>query len=998
MLRVFGSLKISNKLAVIFIVLLAMMGVGGSVGLYNATRIAQVTRDLYGNFYQRSETLSAMEREFVGQRQELLLHTIVTKQGSRAFLENSIYERRETIASLLQKYGRYEMDDETKMILKDFTAALFGYWGVQDKVLNTPSGPGVEDAIKIVESEGRRSFNTAMIALKKLLDEEKAAADLAYHRSERLSSVITLLTLAFTVAAIIMAAGLWFIVTRSLVKPILSIENSARRMAKGELTHRAEVISRDEIGSLAEEFNRMAEALQQYYATMERKVEDRTEALREANIELRDKSVELEEKNVELARANMLKSQFLANVSHELRTPLNSIIGFSELLQEKSFGELNEKQSQYVQFIHSSGGHLLQLINSILDLSKIEAGRMELMAEETSLTDLIGEVLGAIRPLATKRDITIECKEAVASPVVTVDKAKFKQILLNLLSNAVKFNVQGGRVGVSWDVMEEPVGMDMQKFLQVAVRDTGGGIRHEDISRLFREFEQLDPSITKEHGGTGLGLALTKKLVELHGGHIWVESEVGKGCEFLVKIPQSSQGFKLAQPATGGEAHPALAPGEAPGDEAPLPFRPEPGEKAPLVVVAGEGPDINQLLRIYLDGGGYEVATASDGEELLELARRKKPFAVVTGLKLPKKDGWEVLRELKESAETSDIPVVIVSASEEKDLGFALGALDYMEKPVDRERLLKTLGRINFAKREGPKRMSVLVADDDPHVISFMEDVLQAQGIAVLKASTGEEAVKTAIERTPDLMILDLVMPGISGFEVVERLREHPVTRKLPVIIFSARELTPEEKSRLGTGIKRVISKGDFKKEDLLSELRLLELAYPERAHMVDLTTRLFNKRYFDITLAREISRADRYDHVFSVLLIDIDDFSAFNSVNGSGAGNVALSEMAGLMTGMVRRADIAIRYGGDEFAVILPGIDGDDALVVADKLRIAFKAHRFPAQKGPVSLSVSIGVLTYSAVDGGDIVEKLKLSAARAYDGGGNKVVAYRKRGEGVE
>ena len=989
MVRVFGSLKISNKLAVIFIVLLAMMGIGGSVGLYNATRIAQVTRDLYGNFYQRSETLSAMEREFMGQRQELLLHTIVTKKGSRTFLENSIYERRETIASLLQKYGRYDMDDETKVMLKDFTAALFSYWGVQDKVLATPSEPGGAEAVKLVESEGRRSFNTAMITLKKLLDGEKAAADLAYHRSERLSSVITLLTLAFTVAAIIMAAGLWFIVTRSLVKPILSIENSARRMAKGDLAHRADVISRDEIGSLAEEFNRMAEVLQQHYATLEAKVEDRTEALREANVELKDKSVELEEKNVELARANMLKSQFLANVSHELRTPLNSIIGFSELLQERSFGELNEKQSQYVQFIHSSGGHLLQLINSILDLSKIEAGRMELMAEETSLTDLIEEVLGAIRPLAAKRDITIECKEAPASPVVTVDRAKFKQILLNLLSNAVKFNVQGGRVGVNWDVREEPVGMDMQKFLQVSVRDSGGGIRHEDISRLFREFEQLDPSITKEHGGTGLGLALTKKLVELHGGNIWVESEVGKGCEFSVKIPQSTQGFKLAQPAPRGEA---------PGADPPLPVKPEPGEEAPLVVVAGEGPDINQLLRIYLDGGGYEVATASDGEELLDLARRKKPFAVVTGLKLPKKDGWEVLRELKESAETSDIPVVIVSASEDKDLGFALGALDYMEKPVDRERLLKTLGRIHFLERDGSKRLSVLVVDDDPNVMRFMEDVIQSQGFALLKASTGEEAVKTAVERTPDLMVLDLLIPGISGFEVIERLRKHPATRKLQVIIFSAKELTPEDKSRLGTGIKRVISKGDFKKEDLISELRLLELAYPERAHMVDSTTRLFNKRYFDITLSREISRVDRYEHVFSVLFVDIDDFSAFNSVNGSGAGNAALSEMAALMTNMLRRADIAVRYGGDEFAVILPGIDGHNALVVADKLRAAFKAHRFPAQKGPASLSVSIGVLTYPTVGGGDIVERLKLSAARAYDGGGNKVVEYQGRGEGVE
>ncbi|MDP2683302.1 MAG: ATP-binding protein, partial [Deltaproteobacteria bacterium] len=241
--------------------------------------------------------------------------------------------------------------------------------------------------------------------------------------------------------------------------------------------------------------------------------------------------------NEELIKINKMKSQFLANVSHELRTPLNSIMGFSELLSEKSFGELNEKQTQYVNYINTSGSHLLHLINNILDLSKIEAGKIELEPEEFPLADVLGEVLSIVRPMAHKKDIIIESKTLPLSPTVRLDRSKFKQIMLNLLSNAVKFNKSSGKINIDWDISEEAKGDIMERVLHISVKDTGIGIKDEDIPRVFRDFEQLDPSITREYGGTGLGMALTKKLVELHGGRIWVESEYGKWTQFSFVIP-----------------------------------------------------------------------------------------------------------------------------------------------------------------------------------------------------------------------------------------------------------------------------------------------------------------------------------------------------------------------------------------------------------------------------------------------------------------------------
>ena len=672
MKRLFNSLSISNKLAVVFLLLLFMMGVGGLVGLYNAGQLANLTRRLYSDSYKRGETLTAVENEFLSARQELFLHTITSDVASKAYLEGSIGEHKSKIDRLLNEYKALGLKSGHARLFEELHTHIELYWSIHSRI----GGRTRDEALSIIRTEGNKTFTEAINALKHLIKEERDTAFTAYQKSDFFASVIIAVTLAFTLLAIITAGGLWFALTRSIVRPILSIEESAKKIGQGDLKERVPVMTDDEIGNLAIEFNKMAVSIENYYATLEKKVEERTEALKVTNEELSTKKQELETANLELLEANRMKSQFLANVSHELRTPLNSIIGFSELLQEKAFGDLNERQHQYVEYVHSSGAHLLQLINNILDLSRIEAGRMELSSEDFSIMEVLGELLGNVRPMAHERNISLECKTVPASPKIHADRAKFKQIMTNLLSNAVKFNNDGGRVTVDWDISEEPLGMKMERFVVFRIMDTGIGIKEDDKGKLFKEFEQIDSSITREYGGTGLGLVLTKRLVELHKGSIRVESEPGKGSTFFVKLPQGTEEIDL--PVMTGRV-----------------YAPQGRVKKPLVLIASESQDINHLLEIYLAGDAYEVFTASDGLDLLRKAQEQKPFAIIMGIALPKKDGWEALKELKDSPETSSIPVVVISSLDKKEMGYALGAIEYMEKPINRERLLSVLDKLN---------------------------------------------------------------------------------------------------------------------------------------------------------------------------------------------------------------------------------------------------------------------------------------------------------------
>ncbi len=458
--------------------------------------------------------------------------------------------------------------------------------------------------------------------------------------------------------------------------------------------------------------------------------------------------------------------------------------------------------------------------------------------------------------------------------------------------------------------------MEISRFLYLSVEDTGEGIKQEDLKRLFKEFEQLETTSTKEHGGTGLGLALTKKLVELHGGKIWVESEYGRGCKFTLKIPQGT-GELVVEPFDNKDID------EEGGGLGEI------YNEKPLVLIAGESEEINNLLKIYI-GDEFEVAMAGDGEELLVKARSLKPFAIITGVSLEKKDGWDVLKEIKEDNEISDIPVVIVSSSNKRELGFSLGAVEYLEKPVDKDKLMNTLARLNFTPVSQGGVFKVLAIDDEPAVLELLNDILSKEGFAVEKARGGKEGIDSAVNNTPDLIILDLMMPEVTGFDVVEELRSHPIAKEIPIIVFTAKDLDAEDKRRLGTDIEKVVQKAGFSKDDLLSQIRLLEVSYPNKAKMINPTTGFFNKRYLEIMLPREVSRSTRYNQRFALMMVGMDNLSQL----GESEPMDEVRRKAGKFIARdLRRADIVMDYSEDKFVIFLPGISDKDAVAVAEKL-----------------------------------------------------------------
>ncbi|MFQ5480805.1 MAG: ATP-binding protein [Thermodesulfobacteriota bacterium] len=672
----FKDVDISRKFATVFIILLFMIGFGGAVGLYNASQIFKVTERLYIDSFKRLESLSGLEAELLSARQEIFLYAMVRDPSTRSFLEIRVFERRKSMESLLHDYNQMELTAEDKALYELMLKDLDDFWHVHIGVLTLSQSGDRDNAISVIQMEGNRTFTKAMNTLKTLVGMSRGGALSSYERSGFFSRIIIAVTVAFTLSSLALAVGLWLALKRSIVAPILAIEKSARSIASGDFTGRVPVMNNDEIGSLAVEFNYMTKSLQDYYTTLESRVRERTEELRAANEELQGKQKELELANMGLSEANKMKNQFLANVSHELRTPLNSILGFSELLSEKAFGEINDKQAQYVDYIHSSGEQLLRLINNIIDLSKIDVDKMELMPEYFTITEALGEVLGIIRPLAHERSITIETKTVPASPKIRADKAKFKKVMLNVLSNAVKFNKDGGQVYIDWQMREETSGRDFRHFVVFSVRDTGIGIKDADKDTLFTTFKQADSSFNREYDGSGLGLVLTKRLIELHGGSIWFESEEGRGSTFYLKFPQGTDDIKL------------------PDFTDYLNIEHQKPER-PLVLMAVESSDINHLIKVYMEGGHYDTLTVSDGLELLNMAIEKQPFAIIMGISLPGKDGWEVLKELKANKETEHIPVIIVSSSENTALSLDLGAMAHIGKSLDKVRLLTTLNSIS---------------------------------------------------------------------------------------------------------------------------------------------------------------------------------------------------------------------------------------------------------------------------------------------------------------
>ncbi len=483
----------------------------------------------------------------------------------------------------------------------------------------------------------------------------------------------------------------------------------------------------------------------------------------------------------EMREADRMKSQFLANMSHELRTPLNSIIGFSRVILKGIDGPITELQRQDLTAIYNSGQHLLGLINDILDLSKIEAGKMELAFEEVNLVDIINGVMSTATGLVKDKPITLKRSVPKDLPTVRADATRIRQVLLNLVSNAAKFTEQG-EIEVSASVQTGP---DGQPEVLVKVRDTGPGISEEDQQKLFQPFSQVDASLTRKTGGTGLGLAISAQLIQLHGGRIGVQSKVGEGSTFYFTVP-----FYQKTPA------------------------PSPDRR--LILAIDDDPQVIALYERYLASHGYQIIGLTEPRQAVEQVRRLKPFAITLDIMMPGYDGWQVLVDLKSNPETRDIPVIICSILDEREKGFSLGAADYLIKPILQEDLVQALDRLNG---DGSIR-EVLIIDDNVNDLRLLAKILQEGGrYQPILAEGGEKGWNLLLQRRPHAVILDLFMPDLDGFTFLERLRTTPELRDIPVVVISGVELTPEQLRQLQEFGQRLIQKGAMSETELFSTL-----------------------------------------------------------------------------------------------------------------------------------------------------------------------------------
>jgi CheY-like chemotaxis protein/signal transduction histidine kinase len=611
---------------------------------------------------------------------------------------------------------------------------------------------------------------------------------------------LILASIVLTVTFLIGAGSLWIVIFW-ITRPLGRVTGAMAALARGEAdVEIPTTTSQNEIGD-------MLRAVQSFKDSLEEKAREVTQAnrdLQSLNEELEDRvkqrTDELQATRDEAIQANRAKSRFLANMSHELRTPLNAIIGFSEVLSEKAAAKGPKDFQDPLERIAAAGQHLLRLINDVLDIAKIEAGKMELSLEAVALPPLFEDVAKTIRPLAETNGnrLLLTCDANISR--VKADTVRLRQILLNLLSNAVKFTENGSI---------ELTAIAEKGQIVMAVADSGIGMTPEQVDNVFIEFVQADASSTRKYGGTGLGLAISQRFCRMMGGEITAESVVGEGSTFRVILPEAQAGDQLAetlqvQDLTTDEIEAAIA------EQA------EVGDKSALVLSIDDDPNALELLQLVLKKEGYRLTTARSGGAGLKLAKTLKPDIVTLDVKMPDMDGWDVLAALKANPETREIPVVMLTIIDEATRGYALGAAEYLMKPIERDTLLTSLSRVTGEKR----RPSILLVEDDESTRAMVRQMLDGHCAELSEAGDGEEGLQRLAESRPDVILLDLLMPKMDGFEFLEALRADESNLDIPVIVVTAKDLTAEDHERLGGAVSRVLEKNALGGRALLAEIR----------------------------------------------------------------------------------------------------------------------------------------------------------------------------------
>jgi signal transduction histidine kinase/CheY-like chemotaxis protein len=740
--------RVQTKLLIAFLAIVALLIALGAVGLYTLSGVNQ-----------RTEELIKSERKIAAYRQVQHDTTSQLYSISSALLVSD--ER--TLDSALRQLNQFGYDLERLQFVAKDEIKLLGkvrqeydrFIAVVTRVVELIRGGHVEEAREAQLKEARPLASR----LERLTNElvNKAEADVvagieasgeAYHTSQRI-------VIAFAFGAILLALILGRTISLSLVGPITEIDARLSEIASGDFTQRVLVGNRDELGALAANVNRTSEQLGDLYRQLE--------------------------------MASEHKSAFLASMSHELRTPLNAIIGYSEMLYETAQDEGQDEFLPDLAKIRDAGRHLLGLINDILDLSKIEAGKMDLYLEEVDLGGLVEEVRSIVEPLTAANANRLEIVCPAALGTLYTDRTKLKQSLLNLLSNAGKFT-HDGRVKLEVG----PAGRE----ISFTVSDTGIGMTEEQQSRLFQAFSQAELSTSKQYGGTGLGLAITKHFCEMLGGRITVESVPGLGSTFTITLPDRGRAAAAATAI------------------------PEGAEHAALVMIVDDDPNARDLLAATVRREGYRVIEATDGETALALAREWHPDVVTLDVLMPRMDGWAVLTALKSDPELAEIPVIIVTVLADRGIAVSLGASEFLTKPVDRARLAATLRQHVYGSGV------ILVVDDEDESRQIARRHLDKLGWEVAEAEDGGSALRWLLQNPrPAMILLDLVMPGMNGFAFLEEIAKHADWRDIPIVILTAMPLGGAERELLAGRTREVIAKGA---DDLTQALRRILVRLPK--------------------------------------------------------------------------------------------------------------------------------------------------------------------------